>query len=104
MDITKMSPAVRVLIATSWGQRLVLRLSDFPPTEPGQFVQVACRDTAVDYSPETKIDWQPGQPVGLAGRELMSLLALLRRPFSLAGRVEGAGYVELELIHRVVGV
>jgi NADPH-dependent ferric siderophore reductase len=39
------------------------------------------------------------------GIELMSPLAMLRRPFSLAGRVDRAdGTVELHLIQRVVGV
>jgi dihydroorotate dehydrogenase electron transfer subunit len=84
--------------------KLILRLEAFPQTEPGQFVQVACRDMDANYSPETELDWQPGMTLDLEGRELMSPLALLRRPFSLAGRRDGAGGVELDLIHRIVGV
>src|SRR5260370_41439891 len=66
--------------------RLVLQVDRFPATEPGQFIQIACRDMSVNYSPETERDWQPGRPLSLEGRELMSPLAMLRRPFSLAGR------------------
>jgi dihydroorotate dehydrogenase electron transfer subunit len=85
--------------------RLVLRTDSFPPTEPGQFVQVSCRDLDVNYSPETELDWREGEPLGPVGQELMAPLALLRRPFSLAGRVDRAdGSVELHLIQRVVGI
>src|SRR5688572_29587258 len=68
--------------------RLVLAVDRFPATEPGQFVQVSCRDLDVNYSPEREMDWEPGQTLDLAGRELMSPLAMLRRPFSMAGRVD----------------
>jgi dihydroorotate dehydrogenase electron transfer subunit len=86
--------------------RLVLGLPSFPATEPGQFVQVSCRDMTVDYSPETEFEWRDGRPLGdPRGVELMSPLALLRRPFSLAGRVDPPdGMVELHLIQRTVGV
>jgi dihydroorotate dehydrogenase electron transfer subunit len=86
--------------------RLVLGLPSFPLTEPGQFVQVSCRDTTVEYSCETELHWREGQPLDdPSGLELMSPLALLRRPFSLAGRVDRSdGTVELHLIQRVVGV
>ncbi|MEZ0265102.1 MAG: dihydroorotate dehydrogenase electron transfer subunit [Phycisphaerae bacterium] len=84
--------------------RLVLRIPKFPATRPGQFVQVACRDTGVDYSAEREIDWQEGTPIGPEGQELMGRLAFLRRPFSLAGRRDTAGGVEIDLIQRVVGV
>ncbi len=83
----------------------MLGLPQFPPTEPGQFVQVACRDLDQDYSPEYEAEWEPGRrPLDLCGRELMSPLAMLRRPFSLAGRRDTPDGVELDLIHRVVGV
>jgi dihydroorotate dehydrogenase electron transfer subunit len=76
----------------------------FPPTRPGQFVQLACRDTTIDYSPERELDWRDGQPLDPAGAELMAPLAYLRRPFSLAGRSDHPDAVHLEIIHRVVGV
>src|ERR1700683_333384 len=81
--------------------RLVLSLERFPATEPGQFVQVACRDWKEDECAE--FEWQPGAAVDIAGRDLQSPVAMLRRPFSLAGRRDLAGHVELDLIHRVVG-
>ena len=84
--------------------RLVLRLRFFPPTQPGQFIQVACRDVDVDFSREFELDWRPGEQLAEVGPELMGRVALLRRPFSLAGRRDIAGGVELDLIHRVVGV
>jgi dihydroorotate dehydrogenase electron transfer subunit len=84
--------------------RLVLRLAEFPPTEPGQFIQVACRDTSIVYSPEREMDWADGQPLGELGAELQQPLAYLRRPFSLAGRSDGPDGVRLELIQRTVGV
>jgi dihydroorotate dehydrogenase electron transfer subunit len=86
--------------------RLVLGLQAFPTTEPGQFIQVSCRDPQIDYSCEAELDWNEGRPLSdPAGVEFMSPLALLRRPFSLAGRVDRAdGTVELHLIQRVVGV
>lgn len=84
--------------------RLVLRVDSFPPTFPGQFVQVACRNMALNYSPEQEFNWQPGQTLELTGRELMSPLAMLRRPFSLAGRRDTANGVELEILHRTVGI
>src|SRR5689334_11171573 len=34
--------------------RLVLAVDQFPQTEPGQFVQVSCRDLAQDYTCETE--------------------------------------------------
>src|SRR4051812_25088821 len=68
--------------------RVVLGLGSFPHTDPGQFIQVSCRDSRVDYSCDTELPWREGQPKGEpSGLELMSPLALLRRPFSLAGRV-----------------
>jgi dihydroorotate dehydrogenase electron transfer subunit len=85
--------------------KLVLVASkSFPKTRPGQFVQLACRDTTLDYSPESELDWREGQPLGAAGAELMAPLAYLRRPFSLAGRSDHPDGVHLEVIHRVVGV
>lgn len=84
--------------------RLVVRLEHFPATRPGQFVQVACRDLSLNYSPEFEFDWQAGMPPVRAGLELMAPLAFLRRPFSLAGRHDRGGGVELELIYRDVGI
>src|SRR4051812_6425925 len=82
--------------------RLVLRLPEFPQTDPGQFIQVACRDTSLTYSAERELEWNEGQPLGDLGIELAQPLAYLRRPFSLAGRSDGPDGVRLELIQRTV--
>lgn len=84
--------------------RLLLRLDAFPATAPGQFIQISCRDLQQDYSPQREFEWEPGRPLDVEGRELMSPLAFLRRPFSLAGRRDTEVGVELDIIHRVVGV
>src|SRR5688500_12979066 len=87
--------------------RLVLKLAEFPPTEPGQFIQVACRDLGddVDGDGAWEVEWTPGQPLDPRSPELASPVAMLRRPFSLAGRRDlPGGGVELDIIHRVVGV
>lgn len=84
--------------------RLTLRLPSFPFTAPGQFVQVSCRDASRQAESDGVVEWEPGQVPQFAGAELHHRLALLRRPFSLAGRRDVAGGVELQLIHRVVGV
>jgi len=84
--------------------RLVLRVDRFPPTRPGQFIQISCRDLHLDYAREVERDfgdWKSGPEHGM---ELRGPLALLRRPFSLAGRRDVSGAVELDIIHRVVGV
>lgn len=84
--------------------RLVLGLREFPATDPGQFIQIAGRDLDIDYNPEREIDWEPGRAPDVRGKELMTPLAMLRRPFSLAGRRDTPDGVELDIIHRVVGV
>jgi len=84
--------------------RLTLHLASFPTTLPGQFVQLACRNLDLDYSPESEFTWTPGQPLTPGGRELFSPLALLRRPFSLAARRNlPDSSVELDFLYRTVG-
>jgi len=69
---------------------LKLQATEFPPTDPGHFVQVLCREPA-ERSAEQ-------ESFALAGSAPM-----LRRPFSLAGARAIDGGQELEIIHRVVG-
>jgi len=84
--------------------RLLLGLEGFPPTQPGQFVNIRCGDVQAIRRPHA-VDWPPGMTPHLAQPELAGRQPLLRRPFSLAGRRDRAdGEVELEIIHRVVGV
>lgn len=90
--------------------RLTLRVDEFPPTLPGQFVQVACNDDPTNFD-AAEIEWaEPGNATAttgmprLTGAEILGRTPVLRRPFSLAGRRDFVdGSVELDLIHRIVG-
>ncbi|MBC8106386.1 MAG: dihydroorotate dehydrogenase electron transfer subunit [Anaerolineae bacterium] len=90
--------------------QLMLRVDrGFPRTEPGQFIQIACRDDLA--MPETACEWRE-DPSGRFVRgdcqedvDLQHPTAVLRRPFSLAGRTDlDDGTTEIEIIHRVVGM
>ena len=37
--------------------RLVLGVDSFPATEPGQFVQVSCRDLSDDTKDDVELEW-----------------------------------------------
>lgn len=80
----------------------------FPPTQPGQFIQLGCRppDAAIDSAElfGQSHQWASGQRPALHQPELCDTLALLRRPFSLAGRGDDKDGAWIEVIHRVVGV
>src|SRR4051812_47692975 len=82
---------------------LVLRVEEgFPPTEAGQFVQVSCRDPLDDAPSEAFDDLPVVFPIEPHDPDLTRPTALLRRPFSLAGRRDlPDGSSELEIIHRV---
>jgi dihydroorotate dehydrogenase electron transfer subunit len=84
--------------------RLVLSVPEFPPTEPGQFVQVSCRNVDESALVERELEWSTDRPLALSLDTLLTPGAMLRRPFSLAGRRDVAGGVELDIIHRVVGI
>ena len=85
---------------------LELALDRFPPTEPGQFIQIYCRPSRASYHLDATFEWPdaPSSPLQGASVEFAGPLAFLRRPFSLAGRREQGGRVNLQIIHRVVGV
>jgi len=84
--------------------RLVLGLRQFPESRPGQFIQISCRELHEDFAREQEWDLSDCRHAPEHGAELLGPLALLRRPFSLAGRRDTGGGVELDIIHRVVGV
>ena len=86
--------------------RLMLRVAGFPSTRPGQFVQVACRQVEHDNgATPVELEWPNGAWPKVQDVDLLQPTALLRRPFSLAGRRDlPGGDVELEIIHRVVGI
>ncbi len=84
--------------------RLDVVVDGFPPSQPGQFVQVQCRPPRPQAS-AAEADWPEDRPPRLTQPELAGVEPLLRRPLSLAGRATTAdGRVRLTVIHRVVGV
>ena len=92
---------------------LRLRMSHFPPSEPGQFVQVLCSpDVASGASavaPATayhEVCWEPGTvPPTFHEPNLLGSEPYLRRPFSIAGRRDDpvSGCSDIDLIYRVIG-
>lgn len=87
----------------------------FPATLPGQFVQLGCRSPMAagiegigsgerDRVLGREVEWEAGQRAGIGQMELCGASALLRRPFSLAGRGDDERGTWLEVVHRVVGV
>jgi NAD(P)H-flavin reductase len=84
--------------------RLTLRVPEFPATEPGQFIQISCRPMDVDEDVDSEHAWSESEFPRIAGVDLCHPNAVLRRPFSLAGRRDSSAGVELEIIHRVVGI
>ena len=82
--------------------RLKLRLEAFPPSRPGQFIQLLCGPGG-KREPYRLLEWADGKLPKFTRPELTEVRPLLRRPLSIAGRRDGRGGVELELIYRVVG-
>ncbi len=76
--------------------------ADFPPSRAGQFVQLACGSADGDDGPVVR-EWPEDAPPKLSRPELAEDQVLLRRPFSLAGRIEKADGAVLEVILRDVG-
>jgi dihydroorotate dehydrogenase electron transfer subunit len=84
--------------------RLELRLPSFPPTHPGHFVQLSCRSIDACDAVDRDVFWATDRLWSASDPDLQTPTAMLRRPFSLAGRVNHADGVDLHVIHRVVGV
>ncbi len=86
---------------------LRLRVANFPPSRPGQFVQLQCRPPTPLPAP-AMVDWPEGLPPRFSQPELTNNEPLLRRPFSLAGRKElspdkDGAISELQILYRTVG-
>ncbi|MBL7220919.1 MAG: dihydroorotate dehydrogenase electron transfer subunit [Phycisphaerae bacterium] len=75
---------------------------EFPPTLPGQFVQLQCRVPG-EQPGWSAVEVAPGDWPKPTGRELTDAEPLLRRPLSLAGRYDTEFDVELDIIYSVVG-
>jgi len=81
---------------------LRLRVGEFPPSRPGQFVQLQCRFLS-EQSGAREVVWPDGALPKLTQPELADKEPFLRRPFSLAGRNDTPDGAELEIIYRTVG-
>lgn len=77
-------------------------LPDFPPSRPGQFLQVRCAPPRAERPPRT-FEWSDGQPPSLPELAAIGRAPLLRRPFSIADRVDENKRVVLSVISRSVG-
>ncbi len=88
---------------------LCLGMENFPPTHPGQFINILCgkavgRADRPTFISANEKGGPPAQPTDLSQPETAGRVPLLRRPFSLAGRRDmPAGTVELDILYRVVG-
>jgi dihydroorotate dehydrogenase electron transfer subunit len=87
--------------------RMTIAVHDFPPSRPGQFIQLQCRPVRQQVSAH-EVEWVDHGPDAelpqFTHPELTDTEPLLRRPFSLAGRRDGENRrVELDLIYRTVG-
>jgi dihydroorotate dehydrogenase electron transfer subunit len=78
-------------------------LPDFPPTEPGQFVQLRCCDTRASESAVR--EWSTDGFPSLSEGEFCQPQPLLRRPFSIADRwTTPDGATRLGILFRTVGM
>ncbi len=78
--------------------RLTLDAPMLPESAPGQFVQVLCRDDE-HAAGDVELDWTEGEMPDLSDPDFADRRAMLRRPFSIAGR-RGK---QVDLIQRTVG-
>ncbi len=84
--------------------RMALRVKDFPPTRPGQFIQLQCTQEDPPAPPHV-VEWKEGRLPEIKSGEISRPWPLLRRPFSLAGRREtDEGIGELLIIYRTIGI
>jgi dihydroorotate dehydrogenase electron transfer subunit len=82
---------------------LRLEVENFPPSRPGQFIQLQCRDVFPQTS-GAQVDWPENAMPKLTQPELADREPLLRRPLSLAGRKDTpGGATELLVIYRSFG-
>jgi len=79
-------------------------VSDFPPSTPGQFLQLLCQDGHTD-APDTEREWPADAFPSIQGADFLQRRPYLRRPFSIADRYHAAdGTTRLCVISRTVGV
>jgi len=84
--------------------RLDVEVARFDRALPGQFVQLRCSEPP-EQQQLPQHDWAEGTLPRLVGAELSDRVALLRRPFSIAGfhHAPQAGRTVIGIIYHVVG-
>lgn len=81
---------------------LELAIDGFPPSRPGQFVQIRCDDVA-DDAPHA-VEWRLGGWPAVTERAFAGPTPFLRRPFSIADRWrDDDGSDRLLIIHHAIG-
>lgn len=74
----------------------------FPPSVPGQFLQLRCRDA--DAAADTLLEWPDGRFPELVDADFRTAQPFTRRPFSIADRWSDAeGRVHMVVLSRAVG-
>ncbi|MGC8560310.1 MAG: dihydroorotate dehydrogenase electron transfer subunit [Phycisphaerae bacterium] len=83
--------------------RLVLKVKEFPPSCPGQFIELHTR-TDVPEPAYRITEWELGtRPAQLGGEEFRVPAPLLRRPYSIAAHTVDGAVSTVEIIYRVIG-
>ncbi|MFN0138117.1 MAG: hypothetical protein ACKVS9_18590, partial [Phycisphaerae bacterium] len=78
-----------------------MELPDFPPSRPGQFLELLC--TPGDDDPPVTLAWDDDRPFALPQAHWTEREAFVRRPFSIADRVETPSGSRLSVISRAIG-
>lgn len=73
----------------------------FPPSSPGQFLELRCHTEPAESA--RAADWPAGGFPKLADSGMFFRDPYLRRPFSIADRVESGGKTRLSVISRSIG-
>ncbi len=78
-----------------------LRLPKFPPSDPGQFLELLC--AAPDENAPLVHEWREGDFPALDRTDWRDRTPFLRRPFSIADRADDVDGVRLCVISRNIG-
>ena len=76
----------------------------FPASAPGQFVQLACGPSDFMEHEDRPNTWEPGQLPQLHNGELTEPVPFLRRPYSIAARIDHDLGTDLDVVYRVTGL
>ncbi|MGE0480551.1 MAG: hypothetical protein AB7Q17_08775 [Phycisphaerae bacterium] len=80
-----------------------LALDSFPPSHPGQFLQLRCADDDHLGAGARVVEWAPGRTPEISDPDLCERRPYLRRPFSIADRWDTGRAAHLIVISRAIG-